>query len=290
VDENEDFIIVTSLVKGISDFSFDTTLTFRDEFYEIIDRTFNIKFESKLIQINLPESLTGDYLANVVLYHELGHFIDRRYRISELLTTILISSEKRGSIPPDVLIALQKFFPILEKSSISHNVQLLYNHFSEYFCDLFAAQYVAGTLGCYLQYLTTGSKDWQLSHPSTVSRVELADHFLNRKKNVFLEFILGIVFKASKKELRVRYKEFLTEDFENLIPCEINSSDELHFLFVYGWSLWLSDWSKFEEMNKMDYSLTSFQVYEIINNLIEKSIGNYIVKTNWDKCNDVSTI
>jgi hypothetical protein len=290
VDEKEDFIIVTSLVKGISDFSFDFTLTFRDEFYEIIERNFDVKFESKLIQINLPESLTGDYLANVVLYHELGHFIDRRYRISELLTTILISLEKNGLLKPDLLKVLLKFFPVLEKTNINNNTQLLYAHFSEYFCDLFAAQYVEGTLGSYLKYLTKESDDWHLTHPSTGSRVELVDDFLNKNSNVFLDFILEVVSKASKRELKVRFKKFSTTDFENLIPVEIDSSGELHYLFVYGWNLWLSDWSEFEKINNMDYSLSATQVYEIINNLIEKSIGNFIIKANWKKHKNVPTI
>ena len=68
VDEHDDFIIVTSLVKGINAFSFDTRLTFGD-YYVIIEETYGIKFESKLIQINVPETLTRDYLANVALYH-----------------------------------------------------------------------------------------------------------------------------------------------------------------------------------------------------------------------------
>lgn len=282
VDEHEDFIIVTSLVKGISDFSFDTTLTFRNELYEVIEKNYGIIFESRLIQINVPEILTRDYLANVVLYHELGHFIDRKYRISEILTNTLLIHDKKGTLHPELLKELKEYFPFLEKETIANSSQILDYHFAEYFCDLFAAQYVDKTLGSYLLYLTKGSKDWHFSHPSTTNRIKLIDHFLNKRQGFFIELILNVALKASNKDLRIRYNVFSTNDFENLIPVEVNSAEELHYLFIYGWNLWLSDWTDFQRLNDMSSSLSPNQVYEIINNLIEKSIGNYIVITNWE--------
>lgn len=288
VDEHEDFIIVTSLVKEIDAFSFDTSLTFSDDYYIIIEKTYGIKFQSRLIQINVPESLTRDYLANVVLYHELGHFIDKRFKISEILTRHLVSLEGKGAITPSLKASLDKYFPFLGSDPIRRFSDILENHFSEYFCDLFAAQYVESTLGGYLQYLTKGSNEWYYSHPSTVSRVELVNDFLNMNNNELLKFILDIIKKSSNREFIIRSKEFSSSDFENLIPVEINSSPELHYLFVYGWNLWLSDWKEFQRVNEMAYPLSPNQIYEIINNLIEKSIGNYIVKTNWEKYKDVS--
>lgn len=288
LDEHEDFIIVTSLVKGISDFSFDTTLTFRNEFYEIIEKNYEIVFESRLIQINVPETLTRDYLANVVLYHELGHFIDRKYRVSELLTIGLIQLEETRKINDRLRQGLIKFFPFLEHDTARSYSRVLFSHFSEYFCDIFAAQYVEKTLGSYLNYLTKGSLKWSESHPSTSNRIELVESFIENHKSDFLDLIMNITLLASQKDLKKRFEEFSTNDFENLIPVEITSAGELHYLFVYGWNLWLSDWSEFEKANEMSYPLSSNQIYEVINNLIEKSIGNYIVKTNWEKYKDVS--
>jgi len=287
LDEHEDFIIVTSLVKGISDFSFDTTLTFRNELYEIIEKNYEIVFESRLIQINVPESLTRDYLANVVLYHELGHFIDRKYRISEILTISLIHLEKTGKIDNNLRQALNQYFPFIEHGLAHNYSRVLNSHFSEYFCDLFAAQYVEKTLGSYLNYLTKGNLQCSISHPSTSNRIALVKHFIENQKTDFLDLILNITPLSTKKELKKRFKEFSTDDFENLIPVEINSAEELHYLFVYGWNLWLSDWSEIQRLNEMSYQLSPNQVYEVINNLIEKSIGNYIVKTNWEKHKDV---
>jgi hypothetical protein len=283
VDEHDDFIIVTSLVKGINAFSFDTRLTFGD-YYIIIEETYGIKFESKLIQINVPEALTRDYLANVALYHELGHFIDRKYRISEILTKKLIFDFRAGKFH----IKFYDYFPFLKGADPQTFVNVLFSHFSEYFCDLFAAQYVGKSLGIYLDYITKGNPNHSNSHPATSVRVDVVSKFINGENDVLMDEILSVVVLASRKELKKRYKEFSSTDFENLIPIEINSASELHYLFVYGWNLWLSDWNEFQKVNEMAFPLSPNQIYEIINNLIEKSIGNYIVKTNWEKYKDVS--
>ena len=40
---------------------------------------------------------------------------------------------------------------------------------------------------------------------------------------------------------------------------------------------------EFSKVNKFGFEVESEKIYEIINNLIEKSIGNYIVNTSWKK-------
>lgn len=291
VDEFDKYIIVTSLVKGINAFSFDTRLTVGDDYYVIIESTYGIKFESKLIQINVPESTTRDYLANVALYHELGHFIDRKYRISQSLAIELfklISSQNSKEI-------LDNHFPFLKNIVIKTwedfkvYYYLVFSHFSEYFCDLFASQYIDKCLSTYLNYITKSNSDYSQTHPATTNRIKVVNKFLVGETDPLLDLILKTTFSASKRDLRKRFKEFSTNDFENLVPVEIKSAEELHYLFVYGWNLWQSDWADFQKLNKMSYPLTPSQVYEIINNLIEKSIGNYIVKTNWEGYKNVPT-
>lgn len=284
VDEHDNFIIVTSLVKEVNAFSFDTRLTFGDDFYIIIDRNYGIKFESRLIQINVPETLTRDYLANVALYHELGHFIDRKYRISEILTNTFIAFNNVRGLDK----RLSHYFPFLNDGNTQNYSRVLFSHFSEYFCDLFASQYIEKSLGTYLNYITKGNPYWSPTHPVTSNRIMLVNKFIDGESDALLSKILKTTSLASKKELKKRYKEFSSKDFENLIPVEINSAEELHYLFVYGWNLWLSDWSEIQNTNEMSHPLSPNQIYEIINNLIEKSIGNYIVKANWKKYKDVS--
>ncbi|NJN25200.1 MAG: hypothetical protein HC819_04080 [Cyclobacteriaceae bacterium] len=79
----KEFIIVTSLSDNINDFYFDDYLAINDHLYQLIENTSGIQFNYRLIQINLPRYLARDYFANVVLYHEVGHFIDLIYGISD---------------------------------------------------------------------------------------------------------------------------------------------------------------------------------------------------------------
>ena len=74
----------------------------------------------------------------------------------------------------------------------------------------------------------------------------------------------------------------VSENFESLIPFDIKQNGELHGLFVYGWKVWMDNWTNIKSKSNLKFDLTQVQVYEIINNLIEKSIGNYIVKTEWE--------
>ena len=77
IQDGEKYVIVTSLVNGVFDFSFDQTLVEVDAQYEEFKQKYDIAFNCRLIQINIPKALSRDYLASVVHYHELGHFIDK---------------------------------------------------------------------------------------------------------------------------------------------------------------------------------------------------------------------
>lgn len=72
IDKCNNYIIVTSY----NQYSFNPYLVVSGP-YTIIKTRFNIIFDKKLVQINLPQHLSNDYLCNAVLYHELGHFIDQ---------------------------------------------------------------------------------------------------------------------------------------------------------------------------------------------------------------------
>ena len=51
----------------------------------LINNLYGLKITHRLIQITLPKVLARDYLSCVVLYHELGHFVDLELYISKKL-------------------------------------------------------------------------------------------------------------------------------------------------------------------------------------------------------------
>ena len=276
-------------------FSFEPRLAFDEEIYRIIKSVCDVSFSDRLIQINLPKSLARDYLANVVLYHELGHFIDLRFQLSSALSTDLLQGLVSQKLNSSEIGDLQKYFPyISDLSSQKYSdqyIRQIYNllkvHLAEYFCDLFASQYIGDCSGHYLKYLT-GRNNASLSHPSTESRNDIVNQFLrNNSESFVLEKIRNTVFKVTGKEIRIKYEAFDSDDFLKLIPYKITNPSQLHYLFTYGWGIWLERRREIEEKNSMQFSLSGRKAYGIINNLIEKSIGNYIVETNWQKNKNV---
>lgn len=261
---------------------------FNDFFYDDIKLLYGVTFARKLIQINLPLSISRDYLANVVLYHELGHFIDRKYEITRVIYIELLQAITNNNLKPEDLEEVICFFPYLsdldfaiylEKQFQSDNI--LSNHIAEYFCDTFASQYISTCSNDYLNYITLGQSDYLPSHPSTVNRILFVENFLNKRNSYLVDLFKKVVEKITLKQLKARAKDISSNNFEQLIPVEIQDKDELHSLFSYGWKVWLNDWSEIEKQSNIGFALTQVKVYEIINNLIEKSIGNYIVNEEW---------
>ena len=246
-DDTNQYIIVTSLHNDLNCFSFNGYLSLNETFYDIIEALFSISFNHRLIQINLPKYLSQDYLANVVLYHELGHFVDMRYKITERLSNAL-----------NLTVVQQE-------------------HYGEFFSDVFAAQYIGEASNSYLNYIAYNFPD-SSTHPSTNSRIEMVRHFLRCDNDKVLDALKTATQLITKKELRNRRKVITDVDFRSFIPTIITNEEELHSIFEVGWGLWLSKVAEFELKN-----ISKFEKYQILNNLIEKSISNYMILEKWNK-------
>lgn len=283
-----EYIIVTSLNNNINSFSFDNSLMFNQFFYTDIELLYGVTFDRKLIQINLPRSISSDYLANVVLYHELGHFIDRKYEITRVAYVEIIQKILSDNLKSDEKNDIISFFPYLSDiTNVKHLEKnfhpdnILSNHIGEYFCDVFASQYIRTCSNDYLNYMTLGQNNYSNTHPSTVNRILCVENFLDSKNSYLIELYKKIVENITSKKLEIKASSISSRNLEKLIPVEIQNKEELHSLFSYGWKVWLNEWNEIERHSNIEFELNQVKVYEIINNLIEKSIGNYIVREEW---------
>lgn len=252
------FIVATSLSNKLLEFSFNGYLALNTPIYDLIKTKYKIEFEHKLIQITLPRYFVHDYLANVVLYHELGHFIDYYFSISK---SIVFNQISAGKIAPKTRVEIEDFV----------------SHFMEYFADIFAAQYVGNSSNHFLNYIAYKYPD-SPSHPSTDKRIQMVDEFLrgNFKEPIIAE-LKKETLTRSKLDLVPKHTQLKTIDFENLIPMEISNQVELHSVFLAGWNFWK------DPKNPIIKQFGTDRSYKIINNLIEKSISNFIVNDSWNK-------
>lgn len=269
---NDDFIIVTSLQNEFYSFSYDLSYAKNDLFYKSLETEYGISFGKKLVQINLPSVVSKDYLATVVLYHELGHFVDLQYDISTIATQIAINH-----LSIDQKKSLESYLPFSHDTNIE---QILYYHLGEYFSDLFAAQYVGDSLSHFLNYVTAESTKHNISHPSTPNRIEVVEDFVRNRSNPIIDLLNIVTDKRANNKLYIRFKEIRSDDFFNLIPYVIKQDSELHGILHYGWSIWLNG---LEELKERQPQVNSNNAHSVVNNLIEKSIGNYIVTKNWNQ-------
>lgn len=274
VDDYNKYIIVTTdgeYCFYLLDDSIDIT-------YKNIKNLYNIDFSYKLVNVQLPKYLLRDYLTNVVLYHELGHFVDNHYKLTQ---TIFPEINK---IALKDLINL--YFPdrikMYDPNYISY---ILFNHISEFFADLFASQYVGNHCCNFLEYLQHDSSKDSISetHPTLFYRKKMVDDFLNGVSNPVLDIIKKTVLTVTGKELNVRFKDLPSDDFYNLIPTNITDEKDLHSLFKLGWDVYLAGGNRFKAANVMSYTPSQSEVYNIVNNLIEKSINNFLIVDSWNK-------
>lgn len=284
VSETNNYIIVTSLINNVEEFSYDPSIAFNDQLYNDIKECYSgLTFERKLVQINLPRSLSRDYLSAVVLYHELGHFIDNKFSIMDSLVLDLEGRLVGGDIDTDEALEIEKYLPLFSKIASAVPAYIIKLHLAEYFCDLFACQYIGEASSHFLSYVTEKAINFDETHPSTENRIRVVNDFIEGNDNVIVKLISEATKRITKKDLTSRFEKINSDDFYNLIPVELTSISQLHGIYDYAWKFWLTPVSELEEKLELQKPIASEKVYSIINNLTEKSIGNFITLDKWNK-------
>ena len=253
-------------------------------FYNTIKQCFGVDFNHKLLHVNMPKHLFRDYLTNVVLYHELGHFIDVEYKITEAVAIQVCNLWANNQYRSEI----DSYFNCLYPLYINRNSQRIIpistiSYIREYIADLFASQYVKDNVINYLVYEQGDLANNQFpTHPSLTQRLQMICDFISGNSNVLLDLIQSVFQQITSQKLSIRYTDLSPDDFYSLVPLELENESDIHSIFVLGWDLFKTGSKPFEERNGMQEGLFSGQLYEIINNLIEKSINNYLMLRDWN--------
>lgn len=289
------YIIVTSLNNDFNSFSFDSSLAVNELQYQVFESKYGVKFTNRLVQFNIPKSLSRDYLISGVYYHELGHFIDTKFSITDSLTKELINRFITNQFSNTEKAELLKFIPDLKyidtnsvnTNSISQILQAgnlpqhIKFHLGEYFCDLFAAQYIGDSLQDHLLYVTQQAGA-SFTHPASTNRNLMVSKFLNGSSCIVILMINNALQSIlNKKKLEIKFEEVDPADIFNFLPVILKNDAQLHGVFAMGRKIWNGDWKPFKDNMQMETNPESEKIYTILNNLIEKSIGNYIIEEKW---------
>jgi len=221
-----------------------------------------VAFDSELIQIALPKLYRHFPLYNVALYHELGHFVDN----------------KCGVI---------SFSLILRPPKTVQESAIVESHRKEHFSDLFAACYTGNAISLFLDSIAHDAP-FSVTHPATVARTKVIEDFLSGTPNPIVDFYQDVLSKRGLPELTRRYvSPSINASFDAIRTYPIANDEELHGLLDSGWNYLCQ---AYEQKNEPWSAVSKQEIMRIINDLIEKSIRNRMIKLKWsDAINNGTT-
>jgi len=284
VDDFDDYIIVMTdgpyaIIPQVEDYRM---------FYTLVKAKFGVDFKNILLTVQMPRQLSRDYLTNVCLFHELGHFVDTKLQIAERcyhdsLLNKWINKKKAPDINrwfcngndayhivstpvgPQIMVVPQSLF-----------------YLKEYFADLFGSQYVGDNIFNYLEYLSEDVMADGPYHPSDDKRRRMyLDFEKGINTNPVVEALYETTLTQSKHGLVKRYVDLDTAEMCSFIPTALANDQQLLSIFNMGWDVYKRGSDPFEKANNLSHPLPPDKRYECINNLIEKSINNYLIVRDW---------
>lgn len=211
----------------------------------------DVAFNSELIQIALPKLYRHYPLYNVALYHELGHFVDNRCGV---ISFSLICRPPR------------------------QNKTIVESHRREHFSDLFAACYTGNAISLFLDSVAHDAPNSR-THPATASRISIIEDFLSGTPNQIVDFYQSILSNRGLPQLKKRYvSPNIKTSFDAIRTYPLANNEELHGLLESGW-IYLRE--AYDQQSEPWRAMSKQEIMRVINDLIEKSIRNRMVKLKW---------
>lgn len=246
-----EFLLTTALTDE-KDFH----LNYHDDPWDFVQKTitnFTDYPEGRLIFVGVPRLYKYLPLFCSALFHELGHFIDLRFGVTD---------------------AAMLAHPVEGEAG-----KVLRHHRQEYFADLLAACYVGRSIAESLQTISPDAEQ-TYSHPATAKRLELIEDFLTDKENGEVDMWRDVLARLKLPDLKPRFATTnLVEAFDDIRPVPIGSDAELFGLFPTGWSYMVHaingsgpEWSR---------GASQLEIVRIVSDLTEKSIRNASIRKLW---------
>jgi hypothetical protein len=256
-------LIVTSLVQEPNFFF----KSINPNFDAVLQAHLGTSIEYEIVQIKLPDVYRRKPLYTVALYHELGHFMDTRFAISENVEVLRPDLALPGmSAPAGTLTLAQK------------QVRLL--HLREYFADLFAVCYCGSAIKRFLEgFAPHGGPS--PTHPATYFRIQVVQALLEGKSHALVDAFNLALNARAQPPLQLRFsRPPLDGSFDAIRPAPITSDAEVHGILDAAWGYLDRAAERQAEPWK---SLDDLEIERVINDLVEKSIRNRMVLEQWTR-------
>lgn len=225
-------------------------------------------YDPLLVQLGLPRLYRHKPIYCLSLYHELGHFVDELYGVTNLSAVLEPGMLATGHLAFDPGMSLP------QRDKIERN------HRKEYFCDLFGAAYAGRAFVETLQTIAPTNPP-SLSHPATADRVASIDTFLNGASTPLIDLFQRCLAQQRLPALSVRFQlPVLAVPYDDLRPYQVQDERELHGALGAAWS-YLSDCLDRRRAPWITATTTDAEIERIANDLTEKTLRNASIRERW---------
>lgn len=243
-----------------------------------ISNVYNVKFSKEPVFILVPDEFKNETLANIVLFHEVGHFVDHENALNDYVFED-VDSEIQGN--PKARI-LREYFPMLyDKPFTSQTADILRSHIEEYLADVFGAIYSHSHILDYLDYLRghiPNAHDEE--HPSLNCRRKVVNAFISYCRrgctsDHLLQYIINAMEGVTGKTIKLIEPQFTNDQYLNA-NIRLSTIQEMHSMFVTPWDMLLEERKRLrlrsypvEEYHKLRDS----QLYKDLDKAIKDAIS-----------------
>lgn len=247
----------------------------------VLESRWKVKFTKEPRFVYLPQFYDGDMLFNAILFHEVGHMVERDNAIADVVypkIADIIKDKPTGKIANNYFKALVDKKRLTEKD--------IKEHIKEYVSDVFGCQYLGKHILEYASYRESAGRNVdRLDHPTYACRERIVNSMMNYMQSktqttadTFLEMIIN-AFKGTPTigNLCQRCIAHPQDPIYNGTPIPLSSDDELFSVFTVAWEVALGGKLKMEQMRgEPAGSLSISNYYKQINETVKMSIQNYM--------------
>ena len=212
-------------------------------------------FDALLVLIGVPRLYAHKPLFCIPLYHELGHFVDFTLKISE--TSLLL--HPLPGFPFDIALS----------------------HRREHFADLFSSCFVGRSSVAALEIIAP-SHPASRTHPGTVDRVAVVEAFLTSASDPMVDLFNDTLQRRVLPVLAKIYKIVsISDDFDDLRTHSPDSIEAVHGMLESAWNYMFDVIDNQRNPWQID-GASEGAIETMVNDLTEKSIRNFSIRTNWN--------
>ena len=219
-------------------------------------------YKPLVVRIGAPEAYKHRPIFCVPLFHELGHFVDHHYKVSE--TSMLTVPPP----PPQAGISREDWNYI----NLRHRM--------EYFADLFSSCYCGAASTKSLLAIAPNNPD-SPTHPSTAKRVKTVDDFLHGRANSMVALIQDALKVRRLKQLSQWFAiPNVADSFDDVVTYSIPNPQELYGIYLAGWN-YLHDQLEHRSAPWIEHGVDAYTIEKTVNDMVEKSIRNFEIRERW---------